>query len=744
MRRASPARIPVMAANRNSADGRRSSLDDDGSAPSHAGDLDAANDGAHRFTEHDPALIAAHDHAVLAAALDPIITIDAYGVIRSASDSVYRVFGWAPDELMKRDVNMLMPEPHRSAHEGYLVKHRRTGETNILGRTREFEAVRKCGDRFPIELSVSRVDVPGSDAPFFVGIIKDISERKRLEGELRLIQTLAVAIGAATSVAGAFVETIQIIADATGWDYGELWTANEADDSLAPAACWGRPGHDYRQFSEAGQRCRFVRGVGLPGRAWAEQRAVWFGDLSRLSDTEFCRLEEAREACLNAAAAVPVRADNETIGVLVFFVRRARREDRRMLDLVRSAIAPLGPLIRRKQVEEALAEHRLRLEETVEHRTHELMKSRERLRLVDRMASIGTLAAGLGHDMNNVLLPVRARLNALRVEHDRGALSEMAHAHIEAVRKSVSYLQQLADGLHYLAMNPDQDADERGSTDLVEWRDSVGSLLSKAVPKHVRVVWKFEPALPRVGVPAHGLTQAVLNLVVNAGEAIPGPPARKRKQGLVRIVAERATDDAGRGIVRIAVSDNGIGMTEDVKRCVFEMFYTTKARSMGTGLGLPLVHKVVDRAGGSIRVESEPGVGSTFTMTFPAVEPDGPASVCDGESKIALTMRDGRAAMLVRDLCESAGRAVVDVGNGPGDARVWIVDPNAVDARTAQSWRVRSPGGRLIVFVRPGQEHMDVWNSLDAHVIINNGEVDAVRALVAEALRADFPEATAR
>src|SRR5690606_20753278 len=122
-----------------------------------------------------------------------IITIDAYGIIQSASDSVQRVFGWAPQELLGRNVTVLMPEPHRSAHDGYLANYRRTGQTNILGRTRELEAVRKNGERFPIELSVSRVDPPDGGLPLFIGIIRDTSERKRIERELRLIKALALA-----------------------------------------------------------------------------------------------------------------------------------------------------------------------------------------------------------------------------------------------------------------------------------------------------------------------------------------------------------------------------------------------------------------------------------------------------------------------------------------------------------------------------------------------------------------------
>jgi PAS domain S-box-containing protein len=119
--------------------------------------------------------------AILASTQDPVLTVDGHGTIQAASDSVHRVFGWTPEELIGRSVNVLMPEPHRSRHDQYLADFRRTGESTILGRTREFEAIRKDGTHLPIELSVSRVDLPEGETPLFTGIIRDITGRKRVE-----------------------------------------------------------------------------------------------------------------------------------------------------------------------------------------------------------------------------------------------------------------------------------------------------------------------------------------------------------------------------------------------------------------------------------------------------------------------------------------------------------------------------------------------------------------------------------
>jgi PAS domain S-box-containing protein len=123
--------------------------------------------------------------SIMTGLLDPVITIDRYGVILFVSDSVRAVFGYSPDELIGRNIKLLMPEPHRSKHDEYLNNYRQTGETWILNTIREFEAVRKGGARFWVELSVARVDVPGQDQPLFTGSFRDISARKQVERALR-------------------------------------------------------------------------------------------------------------------------------------------------------------------------------------------------------------------------------------------------------------------------------------------------------------------------------------------------------------------------------------------------------------------------------------------------------------------------------------------------------------------------------------------------------------------------------
>lgn len=128
--------------------------------------------------------------SIMAASVDPMVTIDDKGIILSASDSVKWVFGWQPVELIGENIKILMPEPLRSQHDGYLRAHNNTKSTRILGKTRELTAVRKNGELFPCEITVSRVDAPGMESSIFTGIIRDVSELRRMQQDKERVETL--------------------------------------------------------------------------------------------------------------------------------------------------------------------------------------------------------------------------------------------------------------------------------------------------------------------------------------------------------------------------------------------------------------------------------------------------------------------------------------------------------------------------------------------------------------------------
>lgn len=121
-------------------------------------------------------------HAILETAVNAIITIDEQGVIQSANTSTEKLFGFTKEEMLGKNISMLMPAPYREQHDGYLANYRNTGERKVIGIGREVVAQRKDGSVFPVDLSIGEVLLP--QGRIFTGIIRDISDRKDLEQKI--------------------------------------------------------------------------------------------------------------------------------------------------------------------------------------------------------------------------------------------------------------------------------------------------------------------------------------------------------------------------------------------------------------------------------------------------------------------------------------------------------------------------------------------------------------------------------
>ena len=276
-----------------------------------------------------------------------------------------------------------------------------------------------------------------------------------------------------------------------------------------------------------------------------------------------------------------------------------------------AVLAMATDISERKRIEAELAAYRRHLEKLVEQRSAELASSYDRLRMTERMATLGTLAAGLGHDMGNLLFPLRVRLDVIESQ----SLSPELAEHIAAIRASTEYLQRLSTGLGMLARDPERqpirDEEEGYGVDLVAWYAQSAALLKNALPRNVTLECNSEfGGLRRIAMPQHHLTQAMFNLVHNAGVAM------KERGGVVRIWAEPLADESA---IRLYVCDSGSGMSDEVKQRCMEPFFTTKSNTTHSGLGLSLVQLLVQRVGGQVCVESELGRGTTFVLTIPTV-----------------------------------------------------------------------------------------------------------------------------
>jgi signal transduction histidine kinase len=272
--------------------------------------------------------------------------------------------------------------------------------------------------------------------------------------------------------------------------------------------------------------------------------------------------------------------------------------------------------------ERQLRELNERLESMVERRTSELLKAQQHMAQQQRLASVGTLAAGLGHDMANLLLPLGARVELLLTSHT----SDEVRRELTIITALLDHLRDLSRNLSLFARDPEKDG-VQGRTNLAKWCAQVSTLIDASVGRDIVITWDCPDDLPAAAIAPHRLTQAVQNLIHNARDAIVAvrPSAAVASGGVYvgRVLVEARLASHG-GSLLLKVMDNGGGMSKEVLDRCLEPFYTTKDRpiaagalSGGTGLGLSMAYQIIERAGGVMSIESAPGEGTTITIVLP-------------------------------------------------------------------------------------------------------------------------------
>ena len=233
------------------------------------------------------------------------------------------------------------------------------------------------------------------------------------------------------------------------------------------------------------------------------------------------------------------------------------------------------------------------------------------LRQSQKMETLGQLAGSVAHDFNNLLTAIRgfAEMAAASLGPDHDVGPDLAE-----IRAAADRAADLTTRLLAFSRQTPADSSVVGLNAIVE---GMGPMLRRLVGPTVDLRIALDPDAGRVRIDRPQLEQAVLNLVVNARDAMPG-------DGVITIATrhERAgggANDDDRRVAVLIVSDTGVGMTPDVVERAFEPFFTTKKSSEGTGLGLAIVFGAVRNANGEISIESEPGSGSTFRVVLPSV-----------------------------------------------------------------------------------------------------------------------------
>ena len=303
------------------------------------------------------------------------------------------------------------------------------------------------------------------------------------------------------------------------------------------------------------------------------------------------------------------------------------------------------------------------LEHRVEERTRQLRESETALRQVQKMETMGQLTGGVAHDFNNLLMAVMGNLDLLRKQHADDARSQrLIDGALQGAQRGAVLTQRM------LAFARQQDL-QTHSLDLKNLISGIRDLLERSLGPQFELKLVLAGGLPSVEVDGNQIELAILNLVINARDAMP-------KGGAITIIADFPDAipealPAGR-YVRVAIVDSGTGMNSETLKRAIEPFFSTKGIGKGTGLGLSMVHGLAVQHGGLFDLSSTEGAGTTATLWLPVAVKPAAADVLPSPSVIPSSAKstilvvddDMLIAMATVDMLEDLGHTVLEANSG--------------------------------------------------------------------------------
>ena len=546
---------------------------------------------------------------------DAIVAVGQDGLILQVNSQAEELFGYGRDQLVGQPVEMLVPERYRGPHYQHRQSFAKAPKSRRMGAGLDLYGRRQNGSEFPVEISLSPMTLENGMLAV-LSAIRDISDRKRIEAELRqahqrLEQRTAEQLGEYRSRLASIVDSSEDAIIGKDRD-GTIISWNKSAERI----------YGYRAEEVIGKPIAVL----APKDRLQEIPRI----LERIRRGE--RIEHY-----------------ETVRVT---------KDGRHLD-VSISISPLHNATGQIVGASAIAR-----DITAQKRTE------HQLRQAQKMEAIGRLAGGVAHDFNNILGIITACTEFLR---DRIAPSNGPEQYLDNIREAAERGTSLTRQL--LAFSRRQAIQPR-ILDVNERLKEISRLLRPLMGDDVEVVIRTKSPLALVEADPNQLDQVVLNLAVNARDAMLHGGKFILETDTVELnesFARQHRPMTPGKYVMLAVSDNGSGMDEATVSRIFEPFFTTKEAGKGTGLGLATVYGIVKQSGGHIWVDSQPGRGTTFRIYLPSAD-----HKLGGETKAeadAVIPKARRAAILLvedddimrgltRQLLEEQGYTVLEARDG--------------------------------------------------------------------------------
>ncbi|MDQ2978835.1 MAG: PAS domain S-box protein [Acidobacteriota bacterium] len=536
--------------------------------------------------------------AILDSSLDALITMDERGSVVEFNRAAETIFGYRREEVVGREMaEVIVPPSLRDRHRQGMQHYLATGEGPILGRRIEITGMRADGSEFPVELTVTRV--PLETQVLFTGALRDITDRKRSEGRREAQYSVTGTLAKSASLEEAAPELLRAICRGVGWELGQLWVLDEGAGVLRWCAAWSaRP--EALEFERRSAATAFPPGRGLPGRVLESGEPAWLEDLSR--DSNFPRLAAAQDCGLQTGFACPIRTGDRVAGILELFTSEKRSDDEDLLRFIDALGRQIGDFLDRRRAERTVRESEERYRRIAIENARLYRDAQEAIRHRDDFLSIA------GHELKTPLSTLSLEIHRLLAVARSSRPSDAGPLHAtEKAARSVQRLSRLVDqlldvsrvGAGRLALEPEEldlsalcrEVADRFADELAR----SGSALDLRVDPPVVGVWD-----------RLRLDQVVGNLLSNAIKYGQGRPIE---------LEAREEDESAVLLVR----DHGIGIPPEDQTRVFARFEraVSSRHFGGLGLGLWIVHQIVDASGGTISIESAEGAGTAFTVRLP-------------------------------------------------------------------------------------------------------------------------------
>ncbi|MDP9602674.1 UNVERIFIED_ORG: PAS domain S-box-containing protein [Variovorax paradoxus] len=555
---------------------------------------------------------------------DSLLVVDRSGSIMLANPSAAALLGYAADELVGLNVDVLVPDSIRPRHASYREAYGHAPRPRPMGTHMELVAKRKDGSEVMVEIALSPLQSHG--LPFVVAAIRDIGAYPRVKQALQrarysehLAQLGRLAVD--TRDLQVVLEHVPaIITTALQVEVAMVWLLDSTRPEFRVASGVGLVAGE-----EIGARIA-NRPDTPPGFVFSQGRPVVVQDYAQ--ESRFSVPPAYLEAGLVSALAVPLSDRGRVIGMLSVRSKESRRfgdEEVRFLDSLSSLIATS---LQRMQTEEAL-NHSQRLE------------------------SVGQLTGGIAHDFNNLLTVIQGNLQVLEelpVLAQDGHAQQLLAAAARATRRGAELTGKLLAFSRRQMLQP-------SAVDTRALLHSLADMLRRTLDQRIRIEIDTAPGCPPVVADPGQLESALLNIAINARDAMPeGGTLRFRTEPCgalptaLRGQRNEPQGDASTRFVAISIADSGTGMSEAVKERAFEPFFTTKEAGRGTGLGLSTVYGFVNQSRGAVAIDSKAGQGTTVTLYLPQQEEARPTAAA--EEPTDETVPAGLRVMLVEDDAE--------------------------------------------------------------------------------------------